>query len=121
MPAPRDVLAAALKPILPRDWAIKATGASIDDIPTTVVRIRQRTIKRLPQAPIGQHLVGLVIEVSAPEQGVQRAEDTLDEQIDDFIHALDTLKIRWTGAEKVAPSQKRIAYEITLDVLSKKE
>ncbi|UOE43743.1 hypothetical protein [Agromyces larvae] len=122
MTAPRTVLAASLKPILPKSWAIVESARTVDDIPTTVVQIIQRTITRLPAAPIGRHFVGMTLMISVPEQSMKHAEDTLDEQVDDFIHALDSIGIAWSNAEKVqTKGSKRIAYQITVNVISNKE
>lgn len=121
MPAPRETLAAALKPILPKGWAIIDSGRSVDKLNKTTVQLFQRSIARLKAAPIGKHLVGFVVEITAPEQGVDRAEDRLDEEIDDLIHAFDELGIGWTGAEKFAAKAQRIGYQITLNVISSKE
>lgn len=119
---PRKKLAELLEPILPDKWAIVSNGRTIDAIPTTVVRLRQRRISRLPQAPKGAHLVGFVVEVTVPEETTAAAEETLDAQISDVIHAIDALGIRWSGAEKVAlPDKKRIGYEVTLELVSQKE
>lgn len=121
MTAPREALAAALKPILPKAWAVIDTARSVDKLPKTTVQLFQRSITRLPAAPIGKHYVGFVVEISAPEQGVERAEDRLDEEIDDLIHAIDTLGIGWTEATKFASKAQRIGYQITLNVISSKE
>lgn len=121
MTAARKSLADALKPILPRGWAIVDSSRSVDDVEKTVVQVQMLRMSRLPAAPIGKHLIGMLITISAPEQSVQRAEDRLDEHIDDLVHALDELGIRWTGAEKVAdPASKRLLYQIPVDVISTK-
>jgi hypothetical protein len=122
MTAPRKALAAALQPILPKGWALIDSSRSVDRVEKVRVQLFQRSITRLPAAPIGKHYVGFIVEISVGEQGMERAEDTLDDQISDLIHAMDGLGIGWTNCEKFAsPKTKRLGYQITLNLISSKE
>lgn len=122
MPIPRKSLAAALKPILPADWAIVPSGRSIDSIPSTTVQLKQLSIIRTPAAPSKSHTIEFVVTIAAPEQKTQAAEDRLDDQITDLLHALDDLSIAWTTCQKVIVSARReLGYDITLTITSSKE
>lgn len=121
MPIPRKVLAASLKPILPTDWAIIPSGRSIDAVPTTTVQLKQMSIVRTPAAPSQSHTIAFVVTIAAPEQSTQAAEDRLDDQVTDLLHALDDLQIAWTEARKVAVTDRRIGYDIDLSITSNKE
>lgn len=117
---PRKALAAALKPLLPRTWYIVDNQGTVDDVNRTVVRLKQLGITRLPQAPIGAHSVRFVITITAPNVSTQAAEDKLDDQVDDLIHALDGLNVEWTDATKVIAGD-RLAYDINLTITSTKK
>lgn len=116
---PRKELAALLKPILPRTWYIRDSMGTTDDVNRTIVKLKQMTIERLPQAPQGKHLIGFVVTISAPNANTQAAEDKLDDQVNALIHAVDSLGIEWKTATKVI-DENRLAYDITLNLISTK-
>lgn len=121
MPIPRKVLADSLKPILPPDWAIIPSGRTIDAVPTTTVQLKQLSIIRTPAAPASNHTIEFVVTIAAPEQKTQAAEDRLDDQVVDLLHAFDDLQIAWTEARKVSVTDRRLGYDITLTITSQKE
>jgi hypothetical protein len=117
---PRKALALALKPLVPKNWVIKDGMGTMDEVGKTIVKIKQLTIERLPAAPLGKHLIGFVITISAPNANTQAAEDKLDDQVDDLIHALDGLRYEWKTATKVI-DENRLAYDITMNMISTKK
>lgn len=117
---PRKALANALKPLIPRTWYIKPSHGTVDDVNKTVVKLKQLKIARLPEAPIGKHTISFVVTISAPNQNTQAAEDKLDDDVNALIHALDVNGFDWKEATKVI-DDNRLAYDITLNLISEKE
>ena len=118
----RQLLADALKPALPKNWQIVSGGRSVGQMPNTVVQIRQTAISHPAAAPIATHEVELLVTISAPEKSTGFAEDTLDYQVDELLHALDGMNVRWTKCDKVTISDgTRLAYDITILATSQKE
>lgn len=118
----RQLLAEALKPQLPKQWQIVSGGRSVGQVPHTVVQIRQTAIMHPAAAPIATHEIELLITISAPEKLTGFAEDTLDLQVDELLHALDIMNVRWTKCDKVTVSDStRLAYDITVIATSQKE
>ncbi|SEM73404.1 hypothetical protein [Cryobacterium luteum] len=118
--APRHVLAELLKPLLPLAWRIVPYQVTLDSPATVVVMLKQTRIERTAAAPQGAHDIGFTVTISSPHDDFEKAEDALDDQVNTLIHALDGLGIAWTTAEKVLDGT-RLAYDITLTLISKKE
>ena len=119
----RKVFAAELRPLLPKTWQLVDGSRSVDLTTKTVVTIRQTTIRPLEVAPIGVHGVTLTVNIRVPEQSTQAAEDRLDREVDDLIHALDGMNVLWESAEKVLmdSTTKTLGYDLTVTVASQKE
>lgn len=119
---PRTVLKELLKPLLPNTWRIIPHETNPDVQNTTVVMLKQESIDRNPAAPQGAHDITFTVTIESPLEGLERAEDILDDQVNLLIHKIDDLGIAWTTAKKVlAPSSGRLAYDITLTLTSNKE
>ena len=118
----RKELAATLKPLLPKTWQLVDSGRSVDLTKKTVVKIRQTTVRPLEVAPIGLLGVDLIVTIRVPEQSTQAAEDRLDEEVTDLIHALDEAEVLWTVCEKVLlDNTSTLGYDITVTIASTKE
>ena len=118
----RAQLATQLKPLLPRAWKIVDHQTNLDVLDNPVVMLKQQSIRRAPAAPQGAHIVSFTVTVVAPQTDLQRAEDALDEKVDTLIHALDANQsLNWTDAEKVLFQDSYLAYDITLEVISRKD
>ena len=119
----RKEFAAILRPLLPDTWQLVDGSRSVDLTNKTVVRIRQTTIRPFDAAPIGYHGVTLTVNIRVPEQSTQAAEDRLDSEVDDLIHALDGMNVLWESAEKVLmdATTKTLGYDITVTIASQKE
>lgn len=115
----RKVLRAALLPLLPRNWKIEPSSRSVDNVPATVVQLRQLSIRRLPQAPVGLHEIDFRVTITAPGE-TQGVEDRLDDDVLLLIGALDTAGIKWSECQKVIAGS-RLGYDITLTITAKKE
>lgn len=119
---PRKALAKVLKPLLPRTWAIIDSSRAIDRITRTTVQLRQTEIKRTPGAPLATHDIDFLVTIAVPEAATQAAEDKLDEQIDDLIHALDVAGLAWRDCRKVVTFEgQRLGYDLTLTIHSTKK
>jgi len=119
----RKVFADALRPLLPKGWQLVDGSRSVDVTKKTVVRIRQASIRPHRAAPIGYHEVSLVVNIRIPEQSTEAAEDRLDAEVDDLIHALAGINVLWENAEKVLmdTTTKTLGYDLTVIVGSQQK
>lgn len=118
---PRKALKAALKPVLPKEWRIIPYETNPDVQATTVVMLKQESIERNPAAPLGAHDIGFTVTIESPLDGLEKAEDELDDGVVLLLHKLDELHIAWKTAKKVLATSGRLAYDITLTITSYKE
>lgn len=117
---PRTVLKNLLKPVLPKSWDIVPYETNPDVRFNTVVMLKQQRIERTPAAPQGAHDITFTVTIQSPLDGLEKAEDILDDQVNALLHEIDALGIAWTTAEKVL-SNNRLAYDISLSLTSTKE
>lgn len=117
---PRKRLAQLLAPMLPPAWRIIAWQDSLsrDTLSTTVVMLKQRTIKRAPAAPAGAHIVEFVVTIATALSDPAKAEDDLDDSVNALIHALESSRIHWESATKVQAGSDTLAYDLTVQILS---
>lgn len=118
---PRAWLDAALSPLLPATWKIIPFQKELSTFTAPVVILKQSAITRLPEAPEGAHVVEFTVTVASPHVDREKAEDQLDDNVNALIHAIDTLGIGWTRADKVAIDNTYIGWDINLSVTSTKE
>jgi hypothetical protein len=115
---PRKELEKTLKPLLPSKWRIVSSNAAVDNVKTTIVKLKQQTIERHPTSPGSVHLITFTATIDASEVGsTEAAEDELDDTVNELLHALDGLGLLWTKAQKVADNN-RLAYDIDLTITS---
>lgn len=118
----REVFTAELKKLVPKAWQVAGTGRSVDLTKKTVVRVRQTTIRPFEQAPDGLRAIDLKVTIRVPEQATEAAEDRLDEEVTDLIHALDSMNVLWNECEKVyLDNTQTIGYDITVTIATTKE
>lgn len=118
----RAQLAASLKPLLSTGWRIIDHQDNLDTFTSPVVMLKQQEIEPAPAAPAGAHIVTLVVTIADPKTDPGPAEDSLDENVDNLIHALDSIDyLNWTKATKVLFQDRYLAYDINLEVISRKE
>jgi len=120
----RSDLAAALKPLLPARIKIVDTPRSIDGLESNkpVIMLYRETLAKAPNA-IGTYLNTFVIWIISPGIDPVRAENTLDDLLDEVVVALDQVKwLNWTTAERsVFGDNQAPAYKINLTIISDKE
>jgi hypothetical protein len=116
MSARKDV-AAALRPLVPKKWAILDADRNIDETTEIALLVSQRTIEPAPNAA-GNHRATLRVYVIDPHEDPDAAEDALDDAVELVCFALDTIDaLYWTTAEKVI-YQGRRAYQITVQAFT---
>lgn len=120
----RAALTAALKAAVKAKghrWHFVTSARNVDRLSTVAVLIRQQSIRKAPEAPAGAHWVTFTVTVVDPKTAWDAAEASLDDHVDDILHALDgNSMVRWTSCDKVA-YQDFLAYDIHLDMLSGKD
>lgn len=120
----RSELAAALKPLLPRQTKIVDTPRSIDGLETNrpVVMLYRETLTKAPNA-IGDYFSTFALWIISPGIDPVRAENALDSLLDQVIVALDQVSwLNWTAAERsVFGDNQAPAYKINLTVVTNKE
>lgn len=112
---PIDELAKALRPLLPKGWAIVASGRSIDETQKTTVQIRLLSIERSPIARLGAWQLNYRTTISVPEKLTANAEAKLDDQVLELLAAIETANITWTKCEKVVLNDgRRLGYDLDI-------
>ncbi len=122
MASPRAALIGILEPLLPSDWRIVRSQQSLDRLQKPVVILKQNRIEKNPAAPQGMHEIFFVVTVVSPLENPTKAEDQLDGSTNALIHAIDeSASLSWTSAEKVLFNEKYLAYDLNVQLVSKKE
>lgn len=120
----RSDLVAALKPLLPARIKFVDSPRSLDGLEakTPVVQVYRETLAKAPNAQ-GTYLNTFALWIISPGVDVPRAEDTLDDLLDQVVVALDQVKwLNWTTADRsVYGDAEKPAYKINLTILSDKE
>lgn len=116
-PIPRKAFEALLRPLLPKTWQLISTHETTDNLDTVIVKIKQVRIEPHPQAP-ELHLISFIVTPSVPGGYTRDAEDRLDREVNEVLHALDDLdSVWWSSAEKVDDTN-RLAYDINASLAS---
>lgn len=120
----RKAVAAALKPMLPSRVKLIDVPRSIDglEVNKPVVLLYREKRSKAPNA-IGDYQDTLALWVITPGVDPARAEDALDDILDDVILAVDSVKqIQWTSADRsIFGDSQAPAYRIELTVIANKE
>lgn len=104
-----------------KEWRFVDDERSIDRLTLPGIILSQRTLRRSPAAPIGAHVVSFIMTVIDPNADISKAENSLDDRLDTALHVLDgTHNLNWTEARKVVWQDRYLAYDIDLEVTSKK-
>lgn len=118
--SPRKLLSDALTPHL-GGVKIVPNSRNIDALDKPIVQISLMEFSRLPQAPIGKHLVTFTVTVVTPLTTPVKAEDDLDKLVGDLIDAIDQIEwLDWESARKVIYSDRHLAYDVTVHAVSEK-
>lgn len=120
----RKQLATALKPLLPSKVKIIDVPRSIDglEVNRPVVLLYREKRAKAPNA-IGDYQDTFALWIITPGIDPARAEDALDDILDDVILAIDGIKwIQWTSADRsVFGDAQAPAYRIDITVIANKE
>ena len=123
IPSTRAQLAAMLKPLLPAAVKIIDVPRGVDGIESKkpVVILYRESRTKAPNA-IGDYFDAFTMWVISPIIDPRRAEDGLDNLLDDVLLALDDLDgLNWKSAERsVFGDQQAPAYKITLTLAVRK-
>lgn len=119
----RSDLAAALKPLLPARVKIVDVPRSLDGLEPNkpVIMLYRETVEKAPNS-IGDYFNQFVIWVVNPGVDIPRAENALDDLLDQVLVALDDITwLNWRNAERsVFGDQQAPAYKINLTVVTNK-
>lgn len=114
-----------LKPLLPRTWTLVPYTRVPDAITRTTVLVALQTIEHLQEAPMASHVTEYVVTIASPVVDPAQADEDLDDDIADLLHALDMLRdennrpiLRWTRAERKVLSDQYLAFDVTLSVIT---
>lgn len=122
MTTAREQLAAVLAPLLPTDWKLIPYQDSVDTLSDVTVMLKLASVEKHPSAPLGAYLARFTITVVDPSQDPQKAEDRLDDELLALLAALDSLNNSlWSTAEKVLFQDRYLAYDIAMQVVTRKD
>lgn len=120
----RSELATALKAVLPFDYKFVQVPRSLDNIEPgrPVVMIYRDRLEKAPNAQ-GVYFSTLSLWIVTPHVDETRAEDDLDEILDEVIAALDSVSwVNWKTAERSTFGDAQApAYRVELQVATNKE
>ena len=117
----RKQLEVQLRKLIPKAWRLIAYQDSLDAISNVTVMLKQESITKAPFAPQGAHLVTYTVTLIDPATDPKKAELALDENVNDLLYKLDTVEwIMWSRAEKVQFAEFNMAYDISLEVITRK-
>lgn len=115
----RGYIRAQLAPSWPSSWRFVPFQSMPQTIDTTTVILKHEAIDPDPKLPVGQVRNRVILTVADPHEGIEAAEDALDDAVVDLLTSLDGHRtIGWTSAEKVAVEGRYLGWDITLTVLS---
>lgn len=119
----RTWLEGQLKPVLPASWRIIPNQRIPETIDRITVMLSFTRIERLPEAPIGSLKNYVTITVADPHQDLVKAENALDDAVNELCTALDGLsdQLLWTGASKVLVKDLYWGWDITVEIITEKE
>lgn len=109
----RAEIAAALKPVLGKGFAIFPAPTDLDDIQKPTLVLVRESVTKLEAAPGAKLNNLLVLSLVLPQM---TSEDDLDDALEDTIQALDdTGYSTWTTAERGVWSETFPSYRITFN------
>jgi len=120
---PRTLFMQKLQPLFPSEWRLVKYEDNTDEPDKVLVKIRQRGVSRLKEAPQGFYTTQFVLELVTPETDVTKAEDSLDVALFDLLDILDTINpTLWVTTEKIFDALlKRLAYDVTVNLVTSKD
>lgn len=120
----RSELVAALKPLLPNSVKFVDVPRGLDGIESSrpVVLLYRERIAKAPNAQ-GSYFNTFALWVISPNVDPRRAEDQLDNMLDQVITALDGVSwLNWVNADRsVFGDNQAPAYRVELQVISQKD
>lgn len=117
----RTQLETELKKVIPRAWKLVPYQDNLDRLDRVTLVLKQNTIAKAAQAPQGAYLISYVLTLVTPEIGAQKAETALDDSVAELLTALDSITwLNWSLATKVQFSDSNMAYDITVEVITRK-
>ncbi|MFC5930206.1 hypothetical protein D6T64_05640 [Cryobacterium melibiosiphilum] len=117
----REQLVTALTAVIPRTWKLVPYQDNLDTLDRVTLVLKQSTISKAPAAPQGAHIVSYLLTLVTPETDAQKAELALDALVDELLFMLDGITwLTWDTATKVQFSDSNMAYDITVEALTRK-
>lgn len=97
-----------------------ATERNLDTPQQDTALIRQRSLRRLPEAPLSHRRVGMLLTIISAREDFDRAGDDLDEYVPAALNYLDKRFAPPDEATSVL-YEDRLAYDIPFSVIASKE
>jgi hypothetical protein len=121
----RQQLADAIKSGLTnaRRFRIVSDEKAVARIERPLIRVSQKGFARTPEAPLRNLTVRFNVRVTSPLADLDAAESQLNELVPEVLAVIETIpRVKWTDAEKVLdPDVDRLAYDIPLTIIARKE
>jgi len=118
----RSWLAEQLKPLLPEGWRLLEVSSLPDTLSTVTVVLKHLGMRPLAEAPKGHLLNEVVVTIADPHGNLDKADDELDNNVLDLVHALDSVKkIIFTEAKKVLVDERWLGWDITCSTITRKK
>ena len=112
----RHALIEGLTPLLPSTWTLYPGYAQPDVVEVPTVWMSLQKVERNPGNPMGHRLAFFILTVVTPEEHPDLWEDSVDDDLLDFLAAIDQLEnVAWTQAER-GKTPAGYGFEVTLTV-----
>jgi hypothetical protein len=117
----REQLVAQLAPLLPKSWKLIPSTRNFDETSGVVVQLKLQTVSKFSPAPMSGYATAWVLTVTTGIQNVEEAENQLDDDLLEFLAALDEIdRSLWTLAAFVV-DENRFGYDVTLSIQTTKD
>lgn len=83
--------------------------------------VKTNGLRKLPQAPRSHMTGNFTLTLVSPHVDIDRAEDQLDGLLELLLPSLFNWGMSWESADQVGWDDSRIAYDITINSIYKKE
>lgn len=113
----RDALVAAIR-ATGTDARVVSVEDNKDELDTITIMVKQRTIRRLPEAPAGSLRIDYVLTITHPATDPAVSEPGLDHFVPELLADLDRHSwIGWSIATKTLDDQN-LAYDVECFVVA---
>ena len=107
-----------------KSWTVFPHGITLDNPLSSVVVIRQTSLKRTPGAPRLYQDVTLLVALVEPGLDPAKVEDALDTDLDTLVDVLESVPMPgliWTSADRALYDDRFNGYDIAVTITTERD